>query len=359
MTTLTLYAPGHYDPADSYGLIACQLARHLTAAGASVNAVGLGNTVMDSQPEDVRAVTSRPISPTLGGIVMGYPTDYAKQSPLLSMGPRVALTMFESTKLPREWARILNEMDAVIVPSWFCADVFRSSGVTVPLHVVPLGIGESYRYQPRTDNRPLTFLAFLDRGERKGGIVALQAFLRAFGEDMDYRLILKGRTPKVGFELTNPNIEVILQDMTEAELRDLYCRSDVLINPHKGEGFGLIPREFAATGGLSMTTGWSGTADGIDAWGYPLPYALEPAKWTGNKTLEGQELGQWAVLDADSVATKLQTVAAAWDWHKSTLAAKSRAAQELYTWRGFAEQVLNIYEGVAHGNRQPAAAIAA
>lgn len=358
MTVVTLYAPGHYDPADSYGLIACQLVRHLTALGARVNALGMGKTVMDSQPNDVRAVTSRPILPSLGGLVLGYPTGYHNHSVLLHSGPRVALTMFESSKLPAGWREPLNEMDAVIVPSQFCAEVFRDSGVTAPLHVVPLGVGDSYRYQTRTAGRPLTFLAFFDRGERKGGMAAQQAFTRAFGDDMRYRLILKGRTAKPGRVLTlsNPNIEVIQQDMSEAELYALYCRCDVLINPHKGEGFGLIPREFAASGGFAMTTAWSGTADHISEWGYGLPYELEAAHWRGNKALAGQDLGVWARVDAERVATHLRTIAGAWEWYEQYLPAKAQAACRLYNWRAFAAQVLSIWEGVHVGNRITATA---
>lgn len=382
MNAITVYAPGHYDMADSYGLIACQLVRHLTALGTRVNAVAMGKTVLDSQPDDIRAVTSRPILPSLGGLVLGYPTQYHQHSALLFHGPRIALTMFESTKLPSGWAEALNDMDAVIVPSTFCKTVFRDSGVTTPLHVVPLGVGDVYQYKERDgnnwkqlgtngknwkelerieDDRQLTFLAFFDRGERKGGMVAQQAFTRAFGDDLAYRLILKGRTAKPGRELilTNPNIQVIQQDMSEEELYALYCRCDVLINPHKGEGFGLIPREFAASGGLALTTGWSGTADAIEQWGYGLAYGLEKAHWRGNKTLQGQELGVWAALDPVAVACELQTVAATWQWTRQLLPAKAQAARSLYSWRSFAERVLGIWEEVKVGYACRAATLAA
>jgi glycosyltransferase involved in cell wall biosynthesis len=375
MKPITVYTSQHWDMADSYGLIACQLARHLTALGVRVNAISLGKTVVDSQPDDIRAVTSRPILPTFGGIVMGYPTN-SHHHTLLHYGPRVALTMFESTRLPSDWIEPLNNMDAVIVPSEFCATVFRDSGVSVPVYVVPLGIGESYTYHARTANtsisamgaeiegkggRPLTFLAFFDRGERKGGMVAQQAFTRAFGDDMRYKLILKARTAKPGRELvlTNPNIEVIHQDMSEAELYALYCRCDILVNPHKGEGFGLIPREFAASGGCALTTGWSGTTDELDQWGYALPYRLERAHWTGNKTLAGQDLGEWAAVDPVRLAHSLKMVAATWQFTRQQLPAKAQAARELYKWDVFAQSVLNIWEGVQVGNRNRTPAIAA
>jgi glycosyltransferase involved in cell wall biosynthesis len=360
MNAITVYTSQHWDMADSYGLIACQLARHLTALGVRVNAMSLGKTVMDSQPDDVRAVTSRPILPTFGGIAMGYPTNYHHHAPL-HYGPRMALTMFESSKLPQDWIAPLNDMHAVIVPSEFCRTVFMDSGVTAPVHVVPLGVGDIYRYQERSTGRPLTFLAFFDRGERKGGMMAQQAFTRAFGDDMRYKLILKARAAKPGraLVLTNPNIEVIHQDMSEQELYELYCRCDVLINPHKGEGFGLLPREFAATGGFALTTGWSGTADAIEQWGYALPYTLETAHWQGNRTLAGQDLGVWASVNPVMVAGELRTVAATWEWTKQLLPVKAQAARRLYNWRTFAERVLAIYEGVRVGDSHRTRTLAA
>lgn len=349
MTAITVYAAKNYDIADSYGLIACQLVRHLTRLGVHVNAAGLGETVMDNQPEDVRAVTSRPLRPSLGGIVLGYPTNYAHQGALLYCGPRIAITMFESTRLPSGWVEPLNDMDAMIVPSWFCADVFKACGVTVPVHVVPLGVGEVYAWAERPKDRPLTFLAFLDRGLRKGGVVAEKAFLRAFGDDPNYRLILKSRNAKVPLNYGNRNITAIHQDMSEAELYQLYLSADVLINAHRGEGFGMIPREFAATGGIAMTTAWSGTADGLGEWGLPLPYTLVKAGWEDNKLLEGQELGSWAEPDIAGVAHALQTVAANREAYQAWAKRAAHRAAALYSWRQFAEQVLSIWKDAADG----------
>lgn len=360
MTAISVYAPGHYDIYDSYGLIACQLARNLTRLGVHVNALGMGKTVMDTQPDDIRAVTSRPLRPTLGGIFLGYPTGYHKHSnPLAHIGPRICITMFESSKIPQGWQEALNAMDAVIVPSTFCRDVFAACGVTVPIHVVPLGISEVYRYQERTQGRPLTFLAFLDRGARKGGLVATRAFGRAFGEDMNYRLLLKARTRKnkdVTVDAVEPNIEIIDRDMTEQELYELYLSCDVLINPHKGEGFGIIPREFAATGGITLTTNWSGTADDLDQWGWSLPYSLERADWQGHKSLTGQDLGEWAAPAVDGVARTLLHVAQYIDSYRYLTRFHAENVAHLYSWQGFAEQVLQVWKGVAVGNRYTAAA---
>src|SRR5690606_12701591 len=121
--------------------------------------------------------------------------------------------------------------------------------------------------------------------------LAAQAFNKAFGDDMRYRLILKSRTDAVNVSISNPNIEIIAQDMSDEEMCQLYHRAHVMLFPTRGEGFGLPPREFAATGGLAMATNWGGTAENIDRWGIPIEHAMEPAynttsKWAGT-------VGEW------------------------------------------------------------------
>jgi len=340
---IPFYVPVLLDPWESYGLIGLQLVRHLERMGVEVDLYG-------PAPDLPRAHAHT----APGGIVLGPVDTFAYHGERLRQGPHVAITMFESTRLPADalgseddWVTPLNACDAVIVPSRFCAEVFADSGVRSPIHVVPLGIGDIYRYQERAhQGARLTFLAFIDRGERKGGHMALQAFLRAFGDDPNYRLILKSRRPRTGLNFTNPNIETIQADLSEAELYALYSRSDVLINAHCGEGFGLIPREYAATGGLALTTGWSGTADDLEAWGVALPYRLVKAGWRDTPKYAGKELGEWAQVDVNELAATLRAIAEDWESQRLTLPAKAAAVRELYSWPEFAKGVLEIWKDV-------------
>jgi glycosyltransferase involved in cell wall biosynthesis len=323
--------------------MACQLARHLERMGQPVNADGLGLIATNNQPADVLAITERGIHPTFGGILIGTANSYPKQSHLAAMGTRIAFCMFESSKLPDEWLPILNELDAVIVPGQFCYEVFRNSGVTVPLYVVPLGVGEVYQPRLRPDSDTVTFLAFFDQGARKGGLTALETFIEAFGDDERYRLILKGRSRGVRIEMTNPNIQVIQQDMSEQELYELYLSCDVLINANKGEGFGLIPREFAATGGTALATAWGGTADGIGIWGAPLPYKLVRADWKGHKQYEGMDLGEWAEPDKAGIVPTLRYVADNINAYRQTSYRLAPQVRAMYRWDKYAQDILDIW----------------
>jgi glycosyltransferase involved in cell wall biosynthesis len=236
--------------------------------------------------------------------------------------------------------------------------VFESAGVTVPVYVVPLGIGDVYQPAPRPVREPFTFLTFGDRGRRKGGHWAMQAFLKAFGDDTRYRLIVKSRTPKVQMNILNPNIEFVQRDMTEEELYQLYLECDALVNPNMGEGFGLIPREFAATGGIALATGWGGTADDGNVWGVPLPYTLVEADWRGAANLEGQDLGLWAQPDVPGVAAKMREVADNRDYYRRRAMDVAPHVRHMYDWRRFAAGVYTIWKGIAHAQsgatRQPA-----
>jgi glycosyltransferase involved in cell wall biosynthesis len=351
MECLNICAPGPIDWYDSYGLLAAQLARHMTRMGVYVNLFALGGRQCDNQPDDVKAVIEQPVRAACGAIYLGYPTSFAThQNPLLEYGPRIAITMFESSKPPASWRPILNTMDAVIVPSQFCWRIFRDSGVTAPIYVVPLGINDAYRNVDGGRERPMwqpfTFLAFLDRGRRKGGQIAEQAFVRAFGNDPNYRLILKMREPKIRIAYTNPNIYLIQRDMTDEELCQLYLSTDAMVFASHGEGWGMPPRDYAATGGITLATGWSGLADDQPLWSIALPYTLGPADWSGAKNLEGQDLGDWAWPDVERIAAILRHVAD----HRAVYEDFARSAQSvvrsLYSWQEFAESVLDIWKGV-------------
>ena len=347
---VSLYLPGSVDYADSYGLIACELLKNLSDLGAHVNMFAMGQRFHENQTADVAALVRKPIQPTLGGILLGWPSTYAGHNGLAHVGPRIGVTMFESSRIPPHWVEPLNKLDAIITPTKFSADIFKTCGVTTPIHIVPLGIGDIYQPVERPKDRPLTFLCFLDRGKRKGGLAAQEAFSLAFGDSTDVHLILKMRKPKVVVNIMNENMTLIQQDYTEAQLYDLYKQADVLINPNMGEGFGLIPREAAATGCISLTTNWGGTAGDLDKWGWPLPYKLIKAEW-GHPVFEGLDLGMWATPNIEGIADTLKHVAAHREWFSAIAQSRAADVRKLYSWRRFAEQVLEIWKEVADGKR--------
>jgi len=326
---LSIYSPnwGQYD---SYGILAQRLAAR----------AGVCNRLSPTDEDGTVMI------PSPGGIFLGYPTLMKAYSVVAHLGRKVAVTMFESTVLPSGWCETLNMFDAVIVPARFLVQVLIDNGVDVPIHVVPLGVDEAYKQveRPPRGDRPYTFLALADRGIRKGWDTAWHAFRSAFGDSEEYKLILKCREGGMaGVNSADANVEILRADMTVAEMAQLYAECDCFVFPTRGEGFGLPPREFAATGGAVLATHWGGTADDIECWGYRIPYRMVDA-WPFNDEFRGK-CGQWAEPDVEKL-TGLMRIVSKYD-HLFAKASRDRkdTVAWMYDWKKWADRVLEIYYG--------------
>lgn len=345
MNSVNVFAP-FWNTVDSYSIVANGLSDGIEkACGVTVNRYGEGTPRAGERLHNL----------SFGGFLLAYPTNFKHYGKLASMGVRVALTMFESTKLPSGWVDALNTMDAVIVPSRWNVELFKNEGVTVPVHCVPLGISETYltvkRYPHK--NRPYRFVVIADRVGRKRWDKVMDAFYLAFGKNMDVELILKSRAP-LGFTLTNTNIKIVSGEYTDKQMARLYANCDCHVFASSGEGFGLPPREFAATGGISITTDWSGTSDDLPMWGLGIrSKGLVPA-WKGEEGLEG--IGEWADVDVEHLAELMRMVFVNRDHFAKVAKLNQQWVRQNYRWETFASRCYQIYQEAGHASHRDAKA---
>jgi glycosyltransferase involved in cell wall biosynthesis len=147
---------------------------------------------------------------------------------------------------------------------------------------------------------------------------------------------------------------VIRQDMSEAEMMRLFAWVDAFVFPTRGEGFGLPPREAAATGLPVITTNWAGTADDLVQWGYPIRYTMTTA-WQDSPAMAEvypanpdefpaklRGLGEWAEPDVDDLAEVMKHVATG-PLVREQAKRSAEAVRKLYNWQRYADQVLELY----------------
>lgn len=244
----------------------------------------------------------------------------------------VCLTMWESTRIRPEWAAHLDRSEAVVVPCRFNEDGFRASGVTVPIHVVPLGIDPSeYSYRPLPLSGPFVFgmaARMSHGGIRKGINEGMTAFVKAFDQGEDVRLSVKVFEDCLPF-LNVPDdrrIEVVTEAMTPAMMAEWYGKIHCLLVPSKGEGWGLHTLQAMACGRPVIACKQSGTAEFFDAsCGWDLPFTMRPA----GEFYAG--MGEWAVpLEEGMVESMRQAFRSPGRIYRKGLYASRRAA--LFTW---------------------------
>ncbi|MFP4344252.1 MAG: glycosyltransferase family 4 protein [Anaerolineales bacterium] len=217
------------------------------------------------------------------------------------------LTMFEADRIPGYWPEILNALAGCIVPTTWNVEVFRRCGVRAPLFTAPLGIDRrEYPLLSRPpDERPYTFLWSGTPDRRKGWDLAYRAFRRAFGDSREVRLVLHFREMPDGLQgAQDANVTLIHGRLLHSQWRLLLWGANCFVFPTRGEGWGLPPREAAATGLPAIVTDWSGTAENLEQWGIPLRVArLAPAD---HGVWEREDLGQWAEPDEEHLVHLLR-----------------------------------------------------
>lgn len=285
---------GHYLPRDGYGYATIKIAEALgRLAEGEWQALDMARDNGRTVPGEARWTADGP------AVVMTVPEWWQDVD-----APRLyGYTMFESTQMPAGRVELINRhAEACIVPCEWCAETFREQGVEVQIHVARWGIDpEDYYPLDRSDHDgPYTFLWSGTPDMRKGWDLAYTAFWAAFGKDPDARLVMHFRELPKGLQGANdPNVEVVEGYFGRSELRRMLEEADCFVFPSRGEGWGLPPREAAATGLPVIVTDWGGLLEELFHWGLPLPVkGVRPAEFG---LWDAGTIGEWAEPDLDQL----------------------------------------------------------
>lgn len=174
---------------------------------------------------------------------------------------KLAYLVFESTRLPKEWLEILHtHFDAAVVPDVFCAQVFKESGVKLPIFVLPLALDLDRFLKLDIKNqvgKPFAFGNTSFMNDRKNHDLLIKGFAKAFKNRNDVKLKLnsKGQEDDVLSSLKKwieeekiTNIELNLNRLSQEEYLQFMSSLDCYVNVAKGEGFSIPPREALALG---------------------------------------------------------------------------------------------------------------
>lgn len=193
----------------------------------------------------------------------------------------VYMQPWEYTKIPSEWQYKFDTFaDALITPSNWVTNVYLQSGLN-PKRVctVPLGVDTSiYNSDNRkADNDIFTFTFVGNAQFRKGVDLLLRAWAGVFKKAHKVRLIVKDNPNiygpnkllddiiKLQYHTECAKIEYIDDNLSEYEMSDIFRKTDILIHPYRGEGFGMHIQEAMACGAVPMVSKLGATEDFVNS----------------------------------------------------------------------------------------------
>lgn len=196
-------------------------------------------------------------------------------------------TMWECDPLPSNWFPWINNAGAVWVPCQFVKDIMVKAGVTRPILVSGYGVDQreySYVERDRTDDDPYTFFVWgRMMVDRKQTLTAIKAFCKAdlpnarmlikhnsnLGQGRNDGGWLSDRFPEYSLQDFNgtyegervKNVRVLTGSVSTSDLARLMYHADCMVYPSGNEGFGMMPLEFMATGGVVIAPATTGLAE--------------------------------------------------------------------------------------------------
>lgn len=262
----------------------------------------------------------------------------------------IGFTFWETNRLPRNWVNHCNEMDEVWTCSKFMKNVFVDSGIKKPVYEFKLGVDPKLYFPiKRSPHSQFTFLSIGSPATRKNSQLALDAFLKLFGNNENYRLIYKSNGPpdariRLGGELNqiiHPRITVIDEEYSHKDLANLYDSADCLLYPTSGEGWGLIPFQAIAKGIPTICTNALACTEFANM-SIPLDFKWDSSSMFGIYT----GAGEWAKPSFDDLCDKMKYVVENYESVSDKTHENARFINKNMTWQKVSQKYISRLQSI-------------
>lgn len=267
---------------------------------------------------------------------------------------KIGYTPWESTGLLPLWKDIMLNCDEIWTTSTWNQEIFSNAldrEVFVYLHGIDHGYSPSRR--KFTNGDPFTFFHLGEPFNRKAGQLVVEAFINLYGNNPNYRLIMKAshlhnlevRSPADSNVMGPPtkfykNIHIITRVLTDAELLSLYSEAHCFVYPSWGEGFGFNPLQAMAMGIPTICT---------EAWAEYKNYITLPLDsewaWSPWQTIHP---GYMRAPNVMQLEQHMKHVAQEYDKYAKIAFRNSFRIHEEYDWehvtKPAADRIKNIYK---------------
>lgn len=235
---------------------------------------------------------------------MSFETDIRSTLAVLSNArPRVVYTMHETTQVIGAAVEQFNKTNGVIVPCTWNKETLLRDGMTVPIHVVPLGVDLQHYYYRKCVNHDEFVFGCGNGDMRKRLPEIIRCFCRAFHPRIkDVKLRVKVSDRDMFPTFTDNRVEITRTHLATPQMAEWYWGLDAFVSVSYGEGWGLMQNEAMACGRALISPKYGGVKDFFGGLGgYEIDYkevlADGPYQGTG---------GFWADFSPDDLIDKMR-----------------------------------------------------
>jgi glycosyltransferase involved in cell wall biosynthesis len=211
----------------------------------------------------------------------------------------IGISVWETSSIPTSWVGYINStVHELIVPSRFNKEIYKHSGIIIPIIIKPHYVYKSnlptnytivdYKgTQVPTDR--FTYYNISEFTERKGVTDLINVFASVYGSRTDVQLVIKTHfkdysSDNINYCINNitkyiktNNVYLIVEKLSEIEKNVLHDLGDVYISLHRGEAYGLTIAEAHLYDNKVITTKYGGHLDYLgDNYPYLVDYSLRP-----------------------------------------------------------------------------------
>jgi len=186
----------------------------------------------------------------------------------------------DTTRVSKDLVEYANDsrLDGIFLPSTFCMETYKRSGVMNKLWQIPHGVDPLFelpKTEIKTDDPTLEeirrderikilFFGLHSVDTRKGGDIVREALRRLRAKGRDFLLVVKIHPLllyDVAKHFSGIPTAMVSPWLPEKELIYLYDSCDILLHPYRGGAFELNVFEALARGLPVVVTGWGSVLD--------------------------------------------------------------------------------------------------
>lgn len=233
---------------------------------------------------------------------------------------------WETDKLPTGWAAAANLLNEIWTADDRQKEVFKESGVKVPIFIVPQAVNvdiEPQRPFKLPNEYKFVYGSIFDWNERKNPKALLEAFYKEFKDQKDVCLLIKtnaenddekkailqqARSIKdsLGFS-SYPDVYICTSFLSTDQMIKFISTCNAFIFTHRGEGWGIPQVEAAALGRPVISTRLGGIHEYWNGKQYKfVDYELVTIKEDYKRYYEAGM--QWAEIDPTQLRDRMRKV---------------------------------------------------